>query len=82
MTELTDFASIVLRVTAAFALAVLSTRLTARFPLPAPAIFLLAAAAVSDIWPQVYVAVPIRMVERIAVVALIVILFNGGIDIG
>jgi potassium/hydrogen antiporter len=82
MTELTDFASIVLLVTAAFALAVVSTRLTARFPLPAPAIFLLAAAAVSDIWPRVYEAVPIRTVERIAVVALIVILFNGGIDIG
>ena len=82
MTELTDFASIVLLVTGAFALAVLSTRLTARFPLPAPAIFLLAAAAVSDIWPHVYEAVPIRTVERIAVVALIVILFNGGIDIG
>lgn len=82
MTELTDFASIVLLVTAAFALAVLSTRLTARFPLPAPAIFLVAAAVVSDIWPQVYEAVPIRTVERIAVVALIVILFNGGIDIG
>jgi cell volume regulation protein A len=43
---------------------------------------LLAAAAVSDIWPGVYEAVPIRTVERIAVGALVVILFNGGIDIG
>jgi potassium/hydrogen antiporter len=82
MTEISDFASIVLVVTAGFALAVLSTKLTERVPVPAPAIFLLAAAAVSDIWPGVYEAVPIRTVERIAVVALIVILFNGGIDIG
>jgi potassium/hydrogen antiporter len=82
MTEISDFAGIVLIVTAGFAFAVLSTKLTARVPVPAPAIFLLAAAAVSDIWPSVYEAVPIRTVERIAVVALIVILFNGGIDIG
>jgi potassium/hydrogen antiporter len=82
MTEISDFASIVLIVTAGFALAVLSTKLTERVPVPAPAMFLLAAAAVSDIWPGVYEAVPIRTVERIAVVALVVILFNGGIDIG
>jgi NhaP-type Na+/H+ and K+/H+ antiporter len=44
--------------------------------------FLLAAAAVSDIWPGVFEAVPVRTVERIAVVALIVILFNGGLADG
>ena len=82
MTEISDFAGIVLVVTAGFALAVLSTKLTERVPVPAPALFLLGAAAVSDIWPRVYEAVPIRTVERIAVVALVVILFNGGIDIG
>ena len=82
MTEINDFGAIVLIVTAGFALAALSTTLTERVPVPAPAIFLLAAAVVSDIWPRVYEAVPIVTVERIAVVALIVILFNGGIDIG
>ncbi len=82
MTEITDFGTIVLIVAAGFALATLSTTLTGRVPVPAPAIFLLAAAAVSNIWPGVYEAVPIETVERIAVVALIVILFNGGIDIG
>ena len=82
MTEIADFATTILLVTAGFALAVLSTRLTQRYPVPAPAVFLVAAAAVSDVWPGVYQAVPIRTVERIAVVALIVILFNGGIDIG
>ena len=69
-------------VTGAVALAVVSTTLTGRIPVPAPAIFLVAAALVSDIWPQVYEHVPILTVERVAVVALIVILFNGGMDIG
>lgn len=82
MTEIPDFAAVFLLVAGTAALAVLSTTLTARFPLPAPAIFLVAAAVVSDLWPQVYKAVPILTVERIAVVALIVILFNGGMDIG
>jgi cell volume regulation protein A len=82
MTEISDFASVVLVVTSGFALAVLSTKLTERVPVPAPAMFLVAAAVVSDVWPGVYEAVPIRTVERIAVVALIVILFNGGIGIG
>jgi potassium/hydrogen antiporter len=82
MTEITDFATIVLLVTGGFALAVLSTKITARVPVPAPAIFLVAAALVSDLWPRLYGEVPIETVERIAVVALIVILFNGGMDIG
>jgi cell volume regulation protein A len=82
MTEISDFAGIVLVVTSGFALAVLSTKLTERVPVPAPALFLLAATVVSDIWPGVYEAVEIETVERIAVVALVVILFNGGLDIG
>src|SRR5687768_7248486 len=82
MTEITDFATIVLLVTGGFAVAVLSTKITARVPVPAPAIFLVAAALVSDLWPRLYGEVPIKTVERIAVVALIVILFNGGMDIG
>ena len=82
MTEITDFATHILIVTAGFALAALSTSFTERVPVPAPAIFLVAAAAVSDIWPGIYEAVPIETVERVAVVALIVILFNGGLDIG
>ena len=82
MTEIADFAAVFLFVTGAVALAVVSTTLTGRVPVPAPAIFLVAAALVSDIWPQVYEHVPILTVERVAVVALIVILFNGGMDIG
>jgi cell volume regulation protein A len=82
MTEITDFAAVLLLITGAVALAVLATTVTGRVPVPAPAVFLVAAAVVSDIWPRVYEVVSILTVERIAVVALIVILFNGGIDIG
>ena len=82
MSEIADFATLVLVVAGGFAAAALSTRLTERVPVPAPALFLVAAAVVSDVWPAVYEHVPIRTVERIAVVALVVILFNGGIDIG
>jgi cell volume regulation protein A len=82
MTEIADFAAIFLLVTGAVVLAVVSTTLTGRIAVPAPAILLVAAALVSDLWPQVYNHVPILTVERIAVVALIVILFNGGMGIG
>ena len=82
MTEITDYAAILLALGTGVALAVLSTRLTAWLPIPSPALFLVAAAAVSDLWPSLYANVPTLTVERIAVAALIVILFNGGMDIG
>lgn len=82
MTEIADFATIVALVAGGFSLAILSTRITEHVPIPAPAIFLVAAAVASDLWPSLYDDLPIRTVERIAVVALIVILFNGGMDIG
>jgi cell volume regulation protein A len=82
MPEITDYATLILIVAGGFALAALSTRITEHIPVPAPAIFLVAAAAASDVWPQLYDEVDIRTVERIAVAALIVILFNGGLEIG
>jgi len=82
MTEITDYAVILLALGTGVALAVLSTRLTVWVPVPSPVLFLLAAAVVSDIWPSLYEEVPALTVERIAVAALIVILFNGGMDIG
>jgi potassium/hydrogen antiporter len=82
MSELIDFAAIVFIISTGFAVAVLATKLTERVKVPAPAIFLLTAAVVSDLWPGIYGEVPIQTVERIAVVALIIILFNGGMDIG
>jgi cell volume regulation protein A len=82
MPEIADFATLVLILAGGFTVAVVSTRLTERVPVPAPALFLAAAALASDLWPSLYDHVPVLTVERIAVVALVVILFNGGIDIG
>lgn len=53
-----------------------------RIPIPAPALFLLAAALASDAWPKLYDLVSVHTAERVTLVALVVILFDGGIDIG
>jgi cell volume regulation protein A len=81
MTEITDFGSIVLIVAAGFTLAFGSSKLTERFPVPGPLLFLLAAAIASDVFPGLQV-LSTRSVERIAVVALVVILFDGGMHVG
>jgi potassium/hydrogen antiporter len=82
MSEIADFALPVLLVAGGLVLAVLSTKLGDRVPVPAPVVFLVVAAVASDVWPALDDALPIRTVERIAVVALVVILLNGGMDIG
>ncbi len=82
MTELADFALIVLVVSGALGAAVLSTKISDRLPVPAPVVFLLAAAFASDAFPGLGHALSVRGVERVAVVALVVILLNGGLDIG
>ena len=56
--------------------AVLARTVSDRFPIPAPALFLVAAAVSPVLLPD------IRTVERIGVVALIVILFDGGMQVG
>jgi cell volume regulation protein A len=76
MDELADFGALVLVVSAGFAAALVAHKLSERFPIPAPAFFLLAAA----ITPAVIA--DIRVVERIGVVALILILFDGGMHVG
>jgi cell volume regulation protein A len=74
--ELVDFGAIVLVVSGGVLVALLVHKLGTRVPIPAPALFLVAALALP-------VAIShIRIVERIGVVALIVILFDGGMDIG
>jgi cell volume regulation protein A len=82
MTEIGDFAVVLAVVSAGLWLALVSTRLTARLRVPAPVVFLIAAAAISDIQPRLSEPVSIRDVERIGVVALIAILFDGGLDMG
>jgi potassium/hydrogen antiporter len=76
MGELGDFGLIVLVVSGGVLLALLVHKVSARFPVPAPALFLIAALATPIALPH------IQTVERIGVVALIMILFDGGMDIG
>ena len=82
MSELIDFGLIVLVVAAGFLLMLLSTKVTERVPIPAPVIFLLAAALASDLFPSLAEHTSIRTVERIGVVAIILILFDGGMKVG
>ena len=82
MSEISDFGLVLLILAGGFSLALIAIRITSRLPVPAPALFLLGAAVVSDIFPDLQEDVSIRTVERIAVVALIVILFQGGMHIG
>ncbi|MGH2921149.1 MAG: cation:proton antiporter [Gaiellaceae bacterium] len=76
MDELGEFGAIVLVIGAGALAALVAQKLSARFPIPAPALFLLAAAATPVLLHD------IQTVERIGVVALIVILFDGGMHIG
>ncbi|HEX2293672.1 MAG TPA: cation:proton antiporter [Gaiellaceae bacterium] len=82
MDELVDFGTIVLLLSGGLMLALLASKTSERFPIPEPALFLVLAAVASDIFPELSERVTILEVERIAVVALIVILFNGGTLVG
>jgi len=78
--DVTSFGLALLLVSAALSAALLTSKVSARISIPAPAFFLLAAAIASDVSSSL--AVSISTVERIATIALIVILFNGGSSIG
>jgi potassium/hydrogen antiporter len=80
--ELTTFGTIVLVVAGGLLLALLLIKIGERYPVPEPAIFLLLAAVASDAFPALGERLTILEVERIGVVALIVILFNGGTLVG
>jgi|SRR5829696_6538570 len=82
MSEISDFGVIVLIVAAGVSLALLGRAITERLAIPSAALFLVAAAAASDLFPELGDALSFVTVERIGVVALIVILFDGGLDIG
>jgi Sodium/hydrogen exchanger family len=61
--------------------AVVSNRISERIRSPAPAIFLLAAAVASDVVPTLG-QVSVTTVQRVVTIALAVILFDGGMQIG
>ena len=82
MTEITDFGTIVLLVSAGLFFAVLGMRLADRISLPNAAIFLLVTGLLAASIEPLRDALSIKVVERIGVIALIVILFDGGLHIG
>lgn len=81
MTDVVQFGLIVLIVALVGMLAVLSNRISERVQIPAPAIFLVCAAAASQLRPDLF-DMSETTVERIVTVAIAVILFDGGMHIG
>jgi cell volume regulation protein A len=82
LTEVADFGAVVLVVSGGLLLALVATRLGDRFPVPEPGLFLVLAAIASDVFPGLADRLSTQEVERIGVVAIIVILFNGGTLVG
>jgi potassium/hydrogen antiporter len=82
MSEISDFGAIVLLVSAGVFLAVLAMRIADRISVPNAALFLVGAGTLAAFSETLRDALSIEAVERIGVVALIVILFDGGLHIG
>ncbi len=81
MDDVKSFAILVLVIAAVGLLAVLSNRLSERVHLPAPALFL-GVAAITEKVVSVIPTPPEQIVERVVTVALLCILFDGGIHLG
>ena len=79
--DLVPFAVTTLLVAVAVLAAVGSSRLADRIRVPTPALFLIAAALASDLVPRLG-DVSIVVDQRIVTVALVLILFHGGMHIG
>src|SRR5882757_201353 len=81
MSDAVTFAYPVLAASLAFLVAVMSSRLSAFLRVPAPAVFLVGAAVASNLVPSL-ARIPTETVVRIVTVALVVVLFDGGMNIG
>lgn len=81
MNDAERFGAVVLLVALALLAAVLSNRLTERIRVPAPALFLIGAAVVADLFPWLG-RMPVDTVEQIVTVALVLLLFDGGMNMG
>jgi cell volume regulation protein A len=80
VTDTEPFALIVLLAAAVGLVAVLSSRLTQRLRIPSPALVLIGAAVAVQVIPALHA--PRLAVERVVTVALVCILFEGGMHIG
>lgn len=65
-----------------FMVSLLANKLSGRVKLPAPALLLLAAAVIAEIFPGLKESLSIESVEQIATIALVLILFDGGMHVG
>jgi cell volume regulation protein A len=81
MSDVEPFGLLILVVAAVGLLAVLSNRLSERVRIPAPLFFLAGAAVAAALSPSLH-GLPHRTMERLVTVALVVILFDGGLHIG
>ena len=79
--DIVPFALIICGMALALLAAVGSNRLSERIGIPTPAIFLIAAAVASDIFPSLG-HLSVRTDQRLVTVALALILFDGGMHIG
>jgi len=82
MSEITDFGGAILAVSVAIFVALRGMRVADRAAVPYAAIFLAGAMLLGELVPEAERLLSIREVERIVVVALVVILFHGGLHIG
>jgi cell volume regulation protein A len=81
VTDTEPFALLVLLTAAVGLVVVLSSRLTERVKVPSPALVLAGAAVAVKVVPALH-APPHLVVERVVTVALVCILFDGGMQIG
>jgi potassium/hydrogen antiporter len=81
MQDVEVFGLLVAAISIAASVAILSHRFSELTRIPAPALFLVAAAVLSDLFPSLN-ALSFESVQRIVTVALAVILFDGGMSIG
>jgi potassium/hydrogen antiporter len=79
---MSDFAVTILLVSLAGSLAIGFRVLSDRWAIPAAALLLIVSAALSDVFNGLHEALSIADVQRLATVALIVILVDGGMHIG
>jgi len=81
MSDTYPFAGLLLLVATVGVLALLSNRLTERIKIPAPLLVFVAAAVAVEVIPNLHQPRE-QLVERLVTVALIFILFDGGLNMG
>jgi cell volume regulation protein A len=81
VTDAGPFALVLLLTAAVGLVVVLSNRLTERVKVPSPALVLVGAAVAVKVVPALHVP-PYQVVGRVVTVALVCILFDGGMQIG